>query len=97
MATMSGIVDDLPGSSTLSFLAGKAWALLLITVSSDQAVFALCKELGLTEAEFGRDAGRWWRRAASDGKSKSGTLRITVRGPRHRGEPPPDDSEDRSA
>ena len=95
MATMSGILDDLPGSTGFSFLAGKTWSLLLIAVSSDQAVFAVGKELGLKEAEITRDKGQWWRRATSDGKS--GALRIMVRGPRHSHEPPPDDSQDRSA
>jgi hypothetical protein len=87
MVTLRVILGTLPGASSLVLQTGKAWAVVLITTSSDQAVSALREDLGLGEVEITSAKGQWWLRASAE--YGQGSLRIVVTGPHHMGSPPP--------
>ena len=82
---LRALLGSLPGATSLSVHSSRRWALVLVMVSSDEAVFALAEDLGLT-CEIGLAKRRWRHRATSE--QDRGTLRIDVVGPPHRGRPP---------
>jgi hypothetical protein len=84
--TLRAILGMLPGATSIGLHAGEAWAIVLITTSSDEAVIALSEDLGLGEVEIGMRDGRWWRRASSE--RDHGRLRVVVTGPHHVSSPP---------
>ncbi len=86
---LRAILSTLPGATSISFHAVEAWAILLITTSTDEAVIALSEDLELGEVEFRIGDGRWWCRASSE--RDRGRLRIVVAGPHHMSPPPHDD------
>ena len=87
MATLRVILSTLPGATSIVLQTGKAWAIVLIATSSDQAVIALREDLGLGEVEITTAKGQWWLRAS--GERGQGSLRIVVTGPHHMDSPPP--------
>jgi hypothetical protein len=89
-AMLRAMLGTLPGATSVSIHALKAWTLILITTSSDEAVNTLNEELGLGGDEVRIARGRWWRRATSE--RDEGALRIEVTGPHHIGSPPGDDA-----
>ncbi len=93
--TLRAILATLPGAISIGLHASEAWAIVLITVSSDEAVIVLGEELGLGATEVTIAEGRWWRRATSE--RDQGALRIVVAGPHHKGPPPREDDEDASS
>ena len=93
--TLLDTLGGLPGANAISVHARKAWTIILITASSDEAVIALAKELKLGETEVRSSANRWWRGASSDGRR--GALRMAVAGPHHLGPPPSGDAGDASS
>jgi hypothetical protein len=95
VVTLLDILGGLAGASTLSVHALEAWVIVLISASSDEAVIALGKELGLGGTEVAIATDRWWRRASSE--SKQGAVRVVVAGPHHLGPPPPGDAGEASS
>lgn len=95
VATQLDTLHGLDGASALSVHALKAWVIVLITASSDEAVISLSEELGLGETEIRSTTDQWWRRASSEGKQ--GAVRIVVTGPHHPGSPPRDDAGEASS
>src|SRR5689334_17250565 len=85
--TLRAILGTLPGASSITLHAVEAWTIMLITMSSDEAMISLSEELGLGEVEMIRTAeDRWWRRASSE--RDQGRLRVVVTGPHHMSSPP---------
>jgi hypothetical protein len=93
--TLRAILGMLPGATSIGLHAAEAWALVLITTSSDETVIALSEDLGLGEVEITIRDGRWWRRASSE--RDQGRLRVVVAGPHHVSAPPEDEDEDADA
>src|SRR5262245_57392868 len=86
---LRALLRSLPGATSMYVHASEKWALVLITVSSDEAVLALSEDLEL-ECDITIGKQRWWRRATSE--RDQGTLRVEVAGPPHQGRPPGDDA-----
>jgi len=95
MVTQSAILGTLPGARSVSFHAFEAWAITLITASSDEAMRTLGEDLGLGEVAIVITADRWWRYMRSD--RDEGRLRLVVSGPHHMGSPPHDENADADA
>lgn len=93
--TLLDILGRHSGASAISVHARAAWVIVLITASSDEAVTALGKELGLGEPEDTIAAKQWWRRASSEGRQ--GAVRVVVAGPHHPGPPPRGDAGEASS
>lgn len=86
MVRLRGLLDMLPGATSMIVTASERWALLLVRADSDEAVVALSEAFGLT-CDFGIDMRAWWRRAT--GEDAQGRLRMVVAGPPHEDAPPP--------
>jgi hypothetical protein len=92
---LRAILGTLPGATSISLYAVEAWAILLITTSTDEAVIALSEDLELGAVEFRTGDGRWWCRASSE--RDQGRLRVVVAGPHHMSPPPHDDDGEASS
>jgi hypothetical protein len=88
---LRAILTTLPGANALHVAASEIWALVVITVESDEAVRVLGTTLGLGAPAVRGTARLWWRYATAE--RDHGTLRVEVKvlGPQH-GSPPPDDT-----
>ena len=86
---LRGLLTSLPGTDSISLHRSWRWAFVLIMVSSDEAVFALGEDLGLTYS-IKVEREQWQHRMTSE--QDSGTLRIDVVGPPHPGRPPRGDA-----
>jgi hypothetical protein len=91
---LRAILSTLPGATSIGLHASEAWALVLITTSSDEAVVALGEDLGLGEVEIRITTDRWWCRVSSE--RDQGRLRVEVAGPHHMDRPPTDGTSSRS-
>ena len=87
---LRAILRSLPGATSIALHGSEVWTLALITTSSDEAVIALCDELGLGRTEVRTTAGRWRHRASAE--RDRDTLRVGLAGPDHKGPPPVDDT-----
>lgn len=83
---LRGILGMLPGATAISVYTFTAWTYILIAVSTDKAVRALGRDLGLQAPEIRIAEHRWWLRVMSE--SGSGAVRVEVAGPHHQGPPP---------
>jgi len=93
--TLRAILGTLPGAVAIGIHASRAWTMVLITTSSDEAVIALGEALGLGGVEVRIAVDRWWRRAMWDGEQDP--VRVVVVGPHHLGSPPRDDAGEASS
>jgi len=95
VSTLLGVLGKHPEATGISIHALKAWAIILITASSDEAVIALDEKFELGGTEIQLAGGRWWRRATSE--NRQGTWRVVVTGPHHLGPPPDGNAGDASS
>ena len=86
---LRGLLGGLPGVTAMGFQTFNSWLVVVITVSSDEALIALGERLELSRSEVRVTKNQWWRSATST--SEQDMYRVAVSGPRHAGSPPGDD------
>lgn len=86
VVALRGILGMLPGATAITVYTFRAWTYILIAVSTDTAVRALGRDLGLEPPEIRAGERRWWLRVMSE--PGNGEVRLEVAGPHHQGPPP---------